>query len=114
MFPVASLERPWSGIAMDTAQHLPTSLVALDAALAAVLDGLGPIAVVDLPTHMALSCVAAEMVPLQAHPKTDVALVDGWAVSARDLVGASSYTPLPLTAAPHWVEAGDPIPNGCD
>jgi molybdopterin molybdotransferase len=114
MFPVASLESSWSGIAMDTAQHLPRLLVALDAALAAVLDGLGPITVVDSPVHKALGCVAAEMVPVQAHPKHDVALVDGWALVARDLVGASSYTPLPLTAAPHWVEAGDPVPNGCD
>jgi len=39
--------------------------------------------------------------------------VDGWAFSARDLVGAAPYSPLPI-AAPTWVEAGDPMPQGCD
>ena len=39
---------------------------------------------------------------------------DGWALRARDLVGASSYSPLPLATSPVWVEAGDPMPEGCD
>jgi len=33
---------------------------------------------------------------------------------ARDLVGASSYSPLPLARSPVWVEAGDAMPEGCD
>jgi molybdopterin molybdotransferase len=33
---------------------------------------------------------------------------------ARDLVGASSYSPLPLATSPVWVEAGDAMPDGCD
>jgi molybdopterin biosynthesis enzyme len=33
---------------------------------------------------------------------------------AHDLVGASSYSPLPLVALPIWVEAGDAMPAGCD
>ena len=33
---------------------------------------------------------------------------------ARDLVGASSYSPLPLAGSPVWVEAGDRMPEGCD
>ena len=39
---------------------------------------------------------------------------DGWALRARDLVGASSYSPLPLPTSPVWVEAGDAMPEGCD
>jgi molybdopterin molybdotransferase len=99
---------------MNAAQHLPASLTALDTALAALLDGLAPAAVVELPLSQALGCVLAEMAPIGTHPQQDIALVDGWAFRASDLVGASAYAPLPLTTAARWVEAGDPIPNGCD
>jgi molybdopterin biosynthesis enzyme len=33
---------------------------------------------------------------------------------AGDLVGASSYSPLPLSALPVWVETGEAIPDDCD
>jgi molybdopterin molybdotransferase len=99
---------------MNTAQRLPASLTALEAALAALLDDLEPVAATDLPVREALGCVTAEMTPVGAHPPHNVALVDGWALRASDLVGASAYSPLPLTTAARWVEAGDPIPDGCD
>jgi molybdopterin biosynthesis enzyme len=51
---------------------------------------------------------------LRAHPPRDVAAVDGYAFGARDLVGVSSYSPLPLTTSPVWVEAGEAMPDGCD
>jgi molybdopterin biosynthesis enzyme len=54
------------------------------------------------------------MPPLQAYPLRDTASVDGYALCARDLVGASSYSPLQLMAAPVWVEAGEAIPEDCD
>lgn len=100
--------------AMNAAQRLPASLTALDAALAVLLDGLVPAAVAELPLSQALGCVTAEAVPIRTYPQQDIALVDGWAFRASDLVGVSAYAPLPLTTAPRWVEAGDPIPNGCD
>jgi molybdopterin biosynthesis enzyme len=43
-----------------------------------------------------------------------MAASDGWGLRASDLVGVSSYTPVPLMKTPVWVEAGDPIPDGCD
>jgi len=95
-------------------QRLPASLTPLDAALAALLHGLEPAAPVALPLAEALGCVAADMPPLSAYPPRDVAVGDGWALRARDLVGASSYSPLPLTISPVWVEAGDLMPEGCD
>jgi molybdopterin biosynthesis enzyme len=101
-------------MAMSTAQRLPASLTALDAGLAALLDGLERVAVAELPLSAGLGCIAAEMAPLNAYPQHDLALVDGWALRAIDLVGASPYTPLPLTKIARWVEAGDPIPDGCD
>jgi molybdopterin molybdotransferase len=99
---------------MIPTQRLPASLIRLDVALAALLRGLAPVAPTALPLAEALGCVAAEMPALAAHPPRDIAASDGWAMRARDLVGASSYSPLPLSGSPVWVEAGDAIPEGCD
>ena len=95
-------------------QRLPASLTPLDVALAAVLHGVEPVPPVELPLAQALRCVAAEMPQLDAHPPHDIAGTDGYAFRARDLVGASSYSPLPLASSPVWVEAGEAIPDGCD
>ena len=99
---------------MVPTQRLPASLTPLDAALAALLHRLAPVAPVELALADALGCTAADMPPLQPLPSRDVATADGWAVRARDLAGASSYSPLPLPAAPVWVEAGEPMPEHCD
>lgn len=99
---------------MTSTQRLPASLTPFDVALAAVLRDLQPVVPVELPLTEALRCIAAEMPPSKAYPQQDVAAVDGWALRASDLVGASSYTPLPLASSPAWVEAGDEIPQNCD
>ena len=99
---------------MTSGQRLPASLTPLDAALAVLLQGLEPSAVIELPLREALGCVTAEPSPLRAFPPHDVAAVDGWPLRASDLVGASSYTPVPLMTSPVWVEAGDRVPSGCD
>lgn len=99
---------------MTLTQRLPASLTPLDVALAALLCDLKAVVPVELALADALRCIAAEMPPVSACPPHDVAAVDGWALRARDLVGASSYTPLPLAAAPAWVEAGDKMPENCN
>ncbi len=99
---------------MSTAQRLPVSLTPLETALAALLQGLDPVAARVIPLADALGCIAAEMPPLAAHPARDLAATDGFALRSRDLVGASSYSPLPLSQSPVWVEAGDPLPDACD
>jgi len=99
---------------MASIQRPPASLTPLDVALAALLERIRPVAPVEVPLAQALGCVAAEMPPQNAHPPHDTAISDGWALHARDLVGASSYSPLPLSAPPAWVDAGDPMPEGCD
>jgi molybdopterin molybdotransferase len=99
---------------MMTPQRLMASLTSLDATLAALLAGVEPVAPVELPLTEAPGCITADMPPLKALPAFDMAAVDGWAFASRDLVGASSYSPLPLTGSPVWVEAGDRIPEGCD
>src|SRR3954468_948037 len=95
-------------------QRLPPSLTPLDAALAALLRGLDPLAPVELPLTDAAGCLAAGNPLLPTQPPRDVAAADGWALCANDLVGASSYSPLPLATAPAWVDAGDAMPAGCD
>lgn len=95
-------------------QRLPPSLTPLDTALAVLLRGVRPVAPVELPLAEAARCIAAGMPLLPAYPPRDIAAVDGWALCANDLVGASSYSPLPLTELPAWVDAGDAMPAGCD
>ena len=99
---------------MNPTQRLPASLTPLEAARDRLLQGLEPVAPVDLPLAEALRSIAADMPPLAAFPARDVAAADGFALSSRDLVGASSYSPLQLAATPRWVEAGDIMPEGCD
>jgi molybdopterin molybdotransferase len=99
---------------MTSPQRLPTSLTSLETALDFLLQGVEPVAPIDLALAEALHCIAAEMPPLKAYPPHDIAAVDGYAFVARDLVGASSYSPLPLMTPPVWVEAGDVMPQACD
>ncbi|MBR0858986.1 molybdopterin-binding protein [Bradyrhizobium liaoningense] len=95
-------------------QRLPSPLTPLDTALAALLQGIEPVAPVELSLAEAAGCIAAGLPLLAACPSHDIAAADGWALSANDLVGASAYSPLPLTTAPAWVDAGDAMPEGCD
>ncbi|WP_445220226.1 molybdopterin-binding protein [Bradyrhizobium sp. Pa8] len=95
-------------------QRLPPSLTPLDTALAALLRGVDPIATIELPLTEAAGCIAAGTPLLAASPPRDIAAADGWALCANDIVGASAYSPLPLTTAPVWVDAGDGMPPGCD
>jgi molybdopterin biosynthesis enzyme len=99
---------------MTPPQRLPASLTPLDVALAALLRDLAPVAPTELALTEALGCIAAEMPPLKPHPPHDIAAADGWALRANDLVGASSYSPLPLAISPVWVEAGDRMPETSD
>ena len=99
---------------MKNAQRLPPSLTSLDLALEMMLRELKPVAANGRSPLGASPCEADDMPELRRWPPHDVAAVDGWALRAVGLVGASSYTPLPLTRQPPWVEAGEPIPDGCD
>jgi molybdopterin molybdotransferase len=99
---------------MESTQRLPASLTPLENARDGLLQRLAAVTPVEVPLAEALGCIAAEMPALAAFPPGDIAVADGWALRARDLVGASSYTPLPLAKPPVWVEAGEAMPEGCD
>lgn len=99
---------------MNSTQRLPDKLTPLPAARDAWLSGLVPVAPGELRPADALRCIAADMPAMPGHPRHDVASVDGWALRAHDLIGASAYSPVPLPARPAWVEAGDRMPDACD
>jgi molybdopterin biosynthesis enzyme len=99
---------------MTATRRLAASLTPLDTARAMLLDGVVAVAPVALPLAQALGCIMAGMPPLAALPAFDLATADGWAFRASDLVGASSWSPLPLASSPVWVETGDRMPAGCD
>jgi molybdopterin molybdotransferase len=97
---------------MSSTQRLPASLTPLDVALAVLLRDVKPIAARGRTSGA--TSATLEMPELKSWPPHDIAAVDGWALRASDLVGASSYTPLPLAKLPVWLEAGDKIPDACD
>jgi molybdopterin molybdotransferase len=99
---------------MTAGQRLTASLIPLYEALTALLDGLEPVVPSELPVAETLGAVSAETPLPSPFPTGDIAVTDGWAFCARDLVGASSYSPFPLTRPPVWVEAGDSMPSGSD
>ena len=90
---------------LQNSQRLPARLTPLDVALAALLRDVKPVAARG--RMGGASRVAIEVPELTSWPLHDIAVVDGWALRASDLVGASSYTPLPLAKPPVWLEAGD-------
>lgn len=96
-------------------QRLPAALTPLDAAIRLLLDGTGPVEPIDVPLGDSVGRVAAVNAPQrEAHPAFSLAISDGWAMRASDIAGASSYSPVALTSAPVWVEAGDRLPEHCD
>ena len=92
-----------------------SALLPLDVALAAVLDGLAPVAARRVAPEEATGAALAEAVvapgPVPAHA---AALRAGLAVAALDLVGASAATPAVLARRPAGVVAGQALPEGCD
>src|ERR1700749_3814691 len=99
---------------MNTPQRLPAALTPLDVALAGLLRHLEPVAGSERAPGDRQACDAADMDELKTWPPQDIAAVDGWALRASELGGASSYTPVPLMKEPVWAEAGDRVPDGCD
>ena len=79
----------------------------------ALLARLEPVAVEILPLREALGLVlAAALTAPEDLPRSPLALRDGVAVRALDMVGAGPYAPAPLpVAAP--CQVWDALPAGC-
>jgi molybdopterin molybdotransferase len=61
-----------------------------------------------------VGCVLAEDIATSARPDRAIALQDGWALRADETQGASAYAPAFLSQLPAAIEAGQPMPEGCD
>ncbi|PWS37053.1 molybdopterin-binding protein [Falsiroseomonas bella] len=92
-----------------------TRLTPPEAMLAALLDGVVPVAAQRLPAAAALGRMIGEDLRASApFPPQDIALREGWAVSAAATLGASPYGPIPLTETPMLLRAGEALPPGTD
>lgn len=96
-------------------QARPSVLTPIDDALAPLRAGCSAVGAVTLPLDECIGCVAAAPASASgALPARAVAMIDGWALAATDLVGASAYAPVLLPRAPAFVAVGDALPDGCD
>jgi molybdopterin biosynthesis enzyme len=93
----------------------PSPLTPVEAALAALLESCRPVEPEETPVAEAIGAVLAD--PLRAPgpvPRRALALRQGWAVNAADIVGASPYAPMPFAGTPAFVQTGDALPPGTD
>lgn len=58
--------------------------------------------------------LAADVVAQSGHPRSAIALRDGFAVRSEETLDASSYAPALLSSAPIRVDTGEPLPEGAD
>jgi molybdopterin molybdotransferase len=91
-----------------------TSLTSLDDMLKRLLEGLEAVPAREQPIGETLGRISAGLTAPGPLPVRTVAMIDGWAVRSLDIVGASSYSPVALSAPPVWVECGQSLPDGCD
>ena len=49
-----------------------------------------------------------------SRPASALALLDGWALSADETLGAGGHAPSPLVRTPSRIEAGQALPAGTD
>jgi molybdopterin molybdotransferase len=91
------------------------ALMPLDRAVASLCSRTRQAEPHDVGLREAVGRVLADpIVAQQASPLDAIAIRDGWAVAANDVVGASSYSPCFPPAPPPWIEAGEPMPRGTD
>jgi molybdopterin molybdotransferase len=90
-------------------------LTALEDARRVLLSHCLCVKSIAMPVHEAIGRVAAEMIVApRPVPSEAIALRDGFAVSALDTVGASTYAPVLTLTPPHWVACGNQLPQLAD
>jgi len=102
-------------VGSDALQARLPSLMPLERALAELRAATRPVAPQLVPPREGIGHVLAAPLQVTAPlPAKTVALREGWAVAANDVVGASSYSPIFPAAAPPWIETGQVLPMGTD
>jgi len=82
--------------------------------LALIDQEVKPVAPRNVVPGEALHRVLAADVVAAALPRQALALIDGWALAAETTLDAGGYAPALLPSAPVRIEAGQPMPAGCD
>lgn len=100
------------------AEDFTTQRIARLTPLATVLSlieaRVGSVAPRKSPPAVALGAVLAEDVVARQLPPAAIALRDGYAVDAATLADAGPYAPVALPQAARRIDAGEPMPGGCD
>src|SRR3984885_5006359 len=91
-----------------------TRLTPLATVLARIEARVGAVVPQKTPLAAALGQVLAEDIVVQRLPPSPTALRDGYAVDAATVSEAGPYMPVALPAATRRIDAGEPMPNGCD
>ena len=91
-----------------------TRLTPLATVLARIEARVGAVVPQKTPLAAALGQVLAEDIVVQRLPPSLTALRDGYAVDAATVGEAGPYMPVALPAATRRIDAGEPMPNGCD
>ena len=73
-----------------------------------------PVAPRNVAVDETLHRVLAADAVAAALPRQALALIDGWALAAETTLDAGGYAPALLPSAPVRIEAGQPMPAGCD
>lgn len=97
----------------ETIQRI-TRLTPLADVLATIDAQVKPVTPRTLDIGAAAGRILASAATAPARPAAATALLDGWAVSAEETVGAESYSPAPLLRVPSRVEVGQTMPVGTD
>lgn len=96
------------------ALQLIPRLTPLAEVLAAVDSDVKPVTPRTLDVTAASGRTLATDAAPPSRPSASLALLDGWALSADDTLGAGGYSPALLLRTPQRIESGQPIPAGTD
>src|SRR5215472_5242771 len=89
-------------------------LTPLDTILALIQSRIAAVAPRRAALSQALSAVLAEDVQPPQCPTQPIALRDGFAVTAAEMVDAGPYAPVPLGLTACRIDIGDVLPSGTD
>lgn len=89
-------------------------LTPLGDVLALLESRVGPVAPQRCTLPDGAGGILADDIVVAERPERAIALRDGFALEAASVVDATAYSPVPLAAMPHRVDAGDPLPDGTD
>jgi molybdopterin molybdotransferase len=101
-------------MAVDPSTQRISRLTPLEAVLASLDRRLEPVTSRACSLPSAHGRVLAADVTASKLPPRPIALRDGFAVVAGDVVDASSYTPVQFVSLPLRVDVGEPMPAGTD